>query len=208
MTKILAIIVALCALLIASCTGEHQKNVAIQPYGSFDKALTDSIKASIEKTYAFSVITLSPIELPKSAFTEVKSPRYRADTLIRMLAGNKGDQYDHILGLTLQDISTTKRDESGNVLLPKHKYKDWGVFGLGYRPGASCIVSTFRLNTTNRVLLLERLKKVCNHELGHNLGLPHCESSDKCVMKDAAETIRTIDQVDLILCNECKSKIQ
>lgn len=105
------------------------------------------------------------------------------------------------------DISTTKKDESGNVLKPESRYSDWGVFGLGYRPGCSSIVSTFRLGTSNRKLLLERIKKVCNHELGHNFGLPHCTSSETCVLRDAAETIKTVDNVDDTLCNICKAKI-
>ena len=54
---------------------------------------------------------------------------------------------------------------------------------------------------------IERFKKICIHELGHNLGLHHCENYDKCVMRDAAETIKTIDHVDLMLCDKCKNKI-
>lgn len=150
---------------------------------------------------------LNSISIPESAFINVKSPRYRADSLIRILKRTKPSEYDHVLGLISKDISTTKRDENGNVLKPAYKYEDWGIFGLGFRPGPSCIVSTFRLDTPNKELLVERIKKVCNHELGHNMGLPHCTSSDKCVMKDGAESIKTVDHVNLVLCDDCKSKI-
>jgi archaemetzincin len=51
-----------------------------------------------------------------------------------------------------------------------------------------------------------RLKKVSCHELGHNFGLPHCPNKT-CIMQDAAETIKTIDNVSLHLCDECKAKI-
>ena len=45
------------------------------------------------------------------------------------------------------------------------------------------------------------------HELGHNLGLKHCDKDAKCLMRNAAETVKTVDQVDLKLCTYCLSKI-
>lgn len=201
-------VVILIFTLTVSCSSGHDKNIAVQPFGEFDQALCDTIAVSIERTYAFSVEVLPAIEIPEKAFINVKSPRYRADTLIQFLRAIKSTNYDHIIGLTLKDISTTKKDIDGAVLEPKYYYEDWGVFGLGFRPGPSCIVSTFRLKTSDKSLLIERLKKVCNHELGHNLGLAHCLSSDKCVMKDGAETIKTVDYVNLVLCDACKRKIE
>ena len=87
---------------------------------------------------------------------------------------------------------------------PSYKYADWGIFGLGFMPGKSCIVSTFRLKEKN---FRSRFIKICCHELGHNFGLPHC-SDKSCIMQDAAETIKTIDNVKLNLCNSCKKKIE
>lgn len=185
----------------------EEKSIAIQPYASFSGALADSVSASIQRTFGCNVEILPSQAIPKNAFVNIKSPRYRADSIIDMLRRDMDPKFDHIIGLTALDISTTKRDVFGNVLKPASRYEDWGVFGLGFRPGESCVVSTFRLNTTDSKLLLERLKKVCNHELGHNLGLAHCTSGDKCVMKDAAETIKTVDYVDLVLCSDCQSKI-
>ncbi|MFK7784337.1 MAG: hypothetical protein AB8B56_04425 [Crocinitomicaceae bacterium] len=195
------------SLSLLACTENHQKKIAIQTFGKFDSSLKDSVIASIERTYGFDVVALPSRDLPQSAFINVKSPRYRADTLIDILRREKPDEYDFILGLTSSDISTTKKDRNGAPLQPAYKYQDWGIFGLGFRPGPSCIASTYRLKTSNNTLLIERLKKVCNHELGHNLGLPHCESSDKCVMKDAAESIRTVDNVHLVLCPDCAAQI-
>ena len=199
-------------LVISSCTANltsnSPKKIAIQPYGLFDASIADTVKASIEETFSFDVEVLSSIPIPQSAFVNVKSPRYRADSLIRLLKVNKSNKFDHIIGLLKKDISTTKKDLDGTILKPVYKYTDWGIFGLGYRPGASCVVSTFRLKTPDRKIFIERLKKVCNHELGHNLGLPHCESGDKCVMKDAAESIKTVDHVNLVLCDQCQSTIE
>ena len=79
--------------------------------------------------------------------------------------------------------------------------------GLGYRPGNSCVVSTFRLKTTNKLLFYKRLEKVVLHELGHNLGLPHCENP-KCVMTNAAEKISTVDNANALLCDACAKRIR
>ena len=66
------------------------------------------------------------------------------DQLIKILKETKPDSLDFIIGLIDKDISTTKKDSKGHPLEPISKYQDWGVFGLGYRPGVSCIVSTYR----------------------------------------------------------------
>ena len=138
----------------------------------------------------------------------IKSPRYRADKLIQWLKHHKPDSVNHVLGLISKDISTTKKDKFGRVKEPKTRYEDWGIFGLGYRPGGSCIVSSYRLKrNTSKMQYEERIKKVSVHEIGHNLGLKHCKSGAPCVMEDAAETIKTIDRVPLKLCKSCMQKL-
>lgn len=59
----------------------------------------------------------------------------------------------------------------------------------------------------NKKLFFSRLKKICIHEVGHNLGLPHC-TTNKCVMQDAVETIKTVDNESEELCAECRLKIK
>lgn len=89
---------------------------------------------------------------------------------------------------------------------PEWKYQDWGIFGLGQMPGTACLVSTYRLKMkggSKESKLLERLRKVACHEIGHNLGLPHCEHSEKCFMRDGAESIATVDAEAEALCTHC-----
>ena len=108
--------------------------------------------------------------------------------------------------MTSKDISTSKKDRKGNILKPEYKYQDWGIMGLAYCPGNSCVISSFRLKHKNKTIYFDRLKKVSVHEFGHNLGLPHCPNK-KCVMTDAVETVSTIDNANLDLCDECKIKL-
>ncbi len=202
-------IIIICSIIILAM-GCKQKNVVvgIQPYQAIEKRWIDTVAKAIESTYHnFDVVILPHKELPSTAFINVKSPRYRADQLIKILREEKPDSLDYIMGLTTRDISTTKKDKDGHVKQPEYRYNDWGILGIGYRPGKSCIVSNHRLLHPDESKFFDRLKKVALHELGHNLNLPHCETSF-CLMKDAAETIQTIDQVELRLCDKCQQKIQ
>jgi archaemetzincin len=194
-------IYSLIFILTASCTNKKSE-IAIQPFKNFDSKLVDTLSSVIKDYYDADVIILEPIVLPENAFINVKSPRYRADSLLVFLKEIKPSSSKHIIGLLNEDISTTKKDNKGKMLEPSSKYADWGIMGLGYRPGPSCIVSTYRLKTPNQKLFIERFLKVSLHELGHNFGIPHCETQG-CVMQDAAETIATVDKVGFTLCNKC-----
>jgi archaemetzincin len=201
------LIVVIVFAFFVGCTNNKKITVALQPFDDFKSNLTDTVAMAIEKTYMIKPLILRRVKIPSEAFVNTKTPRYRADKLIQYLRNQKPDSIDHIVGLTNQDISITKTNKHGNIKTPQSKYEDWGVFGYGYRPGESCIVSTYRLSKSTDNIFLNRIKKISLHELGHNLGLDHCESPD-CVMRDAAETIRTIDQVKAGLCNQCRDKLK
>ncbi|MFY7811636.1 MAG: zinc-dependent metalloprotease family protein [Flavobacterium sp.] len=181
---------------------QKKYTIGILPYYKIEKYKIDTIKSTLEKFYNLEVIVLPEIEAPKSAFTNLKSARYRADSLIKFQKKMlKSKKITHILGLSNFDISTTKKKE------PFTKYQDWGIMGLGYCPGNSCIVSTFRLQNKNKNIFWDRYKKVVIHEMGHNFGLPHCPDK-KCVMTDAVESVKTIDNAAMKICKICTKKIK
>ncbi|CAN5289280.1 archaemetzincin family Zn-dependent metalloprotease [soil metagenome] len=180
--------------------------IAIQPLGTIPQEQIELIKEAIASVYDLSVIVL-PARAPfASAYTPLKGNRYRADTTIAILKRTRPDSVDFIMGITNFDICITKYAADGTVKKPEHKYADFGIFGLGYRPGPSCVVSTFRLGDFNTEITKNRLAKICVHELGHNFGLPHCPDK-KCVMTDAVESIATVDNAELRLCKECKATL-
>lgn len=214
MRKVIAILTTVITLsVIALILSPHlrysavtkETTIAIQPFGNFSNSETKLIQKNIKDFYKCKIEILQPIGFPNNAFVNIKSPRYRADTLIRFLRKNMESKYNFVIGLTNKDISTTKYSNrtTKTIKEPKKRYRDWGIFGLGFMPGKSCIVSTYRLKDKN---FKSRFTKICCHELGHNFGLPHCPNKT-CIMQDAAETIKTIDGVDLNLCESCKKKI-
>lgn len=168
------------------------QTIEIQPLGKIDKNLVACARDGLAAFYKAKVVVLPAKALPKNAFYAPRQ-RYRADKLISWLYKGRGSI---VVGLTSADISTTKR-----------QYKDWGVFGLGYLGKGACVVSTYRLRRgVSPALLRQRLVKVVNHEVGHNLGLPHCPSPG-CMMNDAEGKVSTVDQENGKLCPSCRSKI-
>lgn len=168
--------------------------IALQPFGTIDKALLETVQESLIAHHRVEVELLPSIPLPKSAYYAPRQ-RYRADSLIAFLKRQTLTEFHKTIGFTSADISTTKG-----------AHVDWGIFGLGYCPGKSCVVSTFRLKNNGPEKLKERLAKVSVHELGHTYGLPHCNMSPTCVMADASGTVAQVDLEETALCFSCKIK--
>jgi archaemetzincin len=204
-------VVSLVLIFLFSCSKSEKiaanKVVGIQIYDGFPKEKAIVLAQEVTKFYKIKTFILPEIELPKQAFVNIKSPRYRADSIITIQKRTINDSLDFVLGLTHKDISITKHDIKGNIKEPKWKYNDFGVMGLAYCPGKSSIVSSFRLKHKDKSLEFSRLKKVVIHEFGHNLGLPHCPNKH-CVMTSAAEKISTIDNEKMELCQKCKIQLK
>lgn len=196
--------------LLVSCeksvTVTPETAVLVKHYKGFPNNEVDTVTSILQKIYGVKTVLAKDQELYSEAYISVKSPRYRADSIIKFQRNEIDNNIDYVLGLTSKDISVTKKDDSGDIKKPEYKYQDWGIMGLAYCPGESCVVSTFRIKHKNKMVYFDRLKKVAVHEFGHNLGLPHCPNK-KCVMTDAVESVKTIDNAELKLCNDCAGKI-
>ena len=133
--------------------------------------------------------------LPTSTYYKPRN-RFRADLILKYINKLPGN-HDHYLAVTSHDISTTKET-----------VYDWGIMGLGEQPGKSCVISTYRLRTPNTALFNDRVIKVALHEIGHNLGLPHCQYSKTCYMEDTVGTVKSVDRETRNLCSNCKRMIR
>lgn len=176
--------------IFISCTNtkeQHQKIIVIQPLGDFNIEQAKSVFNKI-KTINPNIILRKNIPFPKNSYYKPRN-RYRADSIIKTIKNNVG-QDTVIVGLSNCDISVTKG-----------KTKDWGVMGLGYHPGKSCVVSDFRLSKRNKEV---QFYKVVLHELGHTEGLAHCATKN-CLMRDAEGKNHLDEETDF--CFKCKKHL-
>ena len=167
---------------------EEEITILIQPFEDVKPKQLAEISENIRKIYP-KIKILEPIDFPKNAFYQPRN-RYRADSIIKYLR-TKTPENSVTLALTNKDISVTKG-----------KVADFGVMGLGYRPGKACVASSFRLNTKNKN---EQFYKIAIHELGHTQGLKHCPDKT-CFMRDAEGKNPTNEEKDF--CQNCKKVLR
>ena len=147
-------------------SSEKAKKVIIQPLGNIPAQYVDHVKKRIAALIP--AVEVQPaIPLPSRAYYKPRG-RYRADSLIKIMASNTADG-NVTIGITIEDISCTNG-----------QYPDWGVFGLSYCPGKACVASSFRSKSNQA----EGLFETAIHELGHTQGLDHCPDKN-CIMQDA-----------------------
>lgn len=169
--------------------------ICVQPLAFTNQELLNHLKKDIQNYYHFNVIILENKELPTEAYYQPRN-RYKANKLIWWLWKIKPNNADYIIGISTKDISSKKGDNP-----------DFGIMGLGFCPGKSSVISTYRIKTPNQTLLKERLSKIALHEIGHNLGLGHCSITKDCFMHAAEASIKQIDREKLDLCANCKKMI-
>lgn len=154
---------------------EHFPVIYIQPLGRMNEALVNEIAMGIETFYGTKTIICKEVALTPDILAKSKT-RYDAAKIL-----NKFKSERNMLILTEKYIA---------VRYKRRNTDEWGIMGLGFLPGKTCVVSTFRLKpNAGAKLFKERLLKVCIHEMGHNLGLDHCKFDNKCLMNDANGTM-------------------
>lgn len=190
MKKIILFI--LLGLLSSFCTTKEPIVINIQPLGKVSNEYIARVKISVKTFYGYDCKVLPPKKITNNILSKV-TKRIDANKALRTNKTN-----GNLLYITEKDICYYK---------DKNR-PEYGIFGLGLRPGRTCIISTFRLKRgVSNKKTLERLEKVTLHEIGHNLGLEHCEYDKKCIMNDAKGTIKQVDKEKVWFCNNCKKQL-
>ena len=186
-------ILLLVLFLASSFVNTKPKTVYIQPLGDVNQEYINFIKKSIESYYGYDCVVMSKLNLTNDILAGSKT-RYEAGKILK-----KFNSKENVLLITEKDIAHRKSND----------FPEWGVFGLGFRPGTTCVISTFRLKKkVTKAKFLDRLKKVALHEIGHNLGLEHCTNNKECLMNDAGGTVKQIDREKVWFCSKCWSLIK
>jgi archaemetzincin len=166
--------------------------IHILPLGKVSYQVLNDVQSGLKQFYKKEVIVDKEVPLDKSLLAK-SGLRYSADSILKKFANNN---------VTL--IITEK-----DIISKKDKIEEYGIFGLGYQPGKTCVISPFRPRWhSTPAILRDRLQKISIHEVGHNLGLPHCTNNKECLMNAANGTIKQVDQEKMFFCEACKKKIK
>lgn len=171
-------------------------HVDIVPVGDVPVPIKRAASAGLRSVYDCDVMLHDASALPDDAYDESRG-QYRAEAFIE-LAGHVGSAEKNI-ALTTEDLFYRRRNY---------------VFGLAYLSGNGSVVSTYRLQTaadggsldrSDDDVFSERVRKEVVHEIGHTLGLEHCDD-ERCVM-NFSPTVREVDVKNQQLCADCSTLV-
>jgi len=157
--------------------------IRILPLGPAPKTLVDHTAGALRNV--FPDVGILPAEAMPARAWYAPRQRWRADTLIGWMA-RRATANEVWLGITTDDISAAKEGVA----------QDFGIMGLGLKPGRACVASTRRVKDKSQ------FPKVVIHELGHTAGLPHCPEP-RCLMRAADRRDHTRD-IDAF-CGKCRA---
>jgi archaemetzincin len=142
--------------------------------GYVDLKIVEHIRKSLAEAFPDSVFKKSTVilEIPKDAYDSLRE-QYNSSIILSWISKYAmRQQANRILGITDYDL-----------YVPGLNF----VFGQAQHPGKAAIISLHRLkpefygHPSNIKLFEDRAVKEAIHEVGHTLGLEHCQNS-ACVM--------------------------
>lgn len=169
--------------------------IDVVPVGNVAGNVVGTAREVLEERYSAEVVERSSVDVPEEAHDE-RSGQYNAERLIGVAESvGRGDK-----NLAITDVDIFYRQRNF-------------VFGLAYLDGKGCVVSTHRLKMTadggevddDEETFYDRVRKEVVHEVGHTLGLRHCDN-DTCVMS-FSPTVREVDVKFERPCPTCDSDV-
>jgi archaemetzincin len=169
--------------------------VGILPVGNVETENLAPIEDKLAKSFPKTTAQIVDERLPLSENSYDKKRRqYRSNQMLANLQGYAAKSgLSRILGVLDVDI-----------FVPELNF----VFGEAAFPGKAALISLWRLKPefygepANAEVLEERALKEAVHEVGHTLGLKHCQHSS-CVMH-FSNAISDTDIKNSVFCDECR----
>jgi len=169
--------------------------ITLISFGYFGKDILEATAEAVVHEFNIPVL-IRDGHLDLSEYYDPARRQYNGNTLLKQI--DLLSTYDSLKTLGLFNV---------DLFIPILTF----IFGQAFLGGKSGIASIYRLNnerygmTPDDQLMLDRFIKEVIHELGHTLGLIHCQNP-ACVMKSSTY-VEDIDQKEQHLCISCRANL-
>ncbi len=171
-------------------------HVDIVPVGDVSAVVKREASGGLRSIFDCEVTVHDVQPVPQGSFVAGRE-QYRAEEFIDLAKR---------IGSGTKNIAITPKD----LFYRQRNY----VFGLAYLGGNGSVISTYRLRTSSdggfshqsaADIFSDRVRKEVVHEIGHTLGLEHCDNN-RCVMS-FSPTVQNVDQKEEHLCGSCQRHV-
>jgi archaemetzincin len=174
-----------------------ERTVAVIPMGEVDPGLVQVAIGTIELNLQAKARVEKMRELPQDAWT-AEHRRWRAEKILEAVGRDLPSGAFKVLVITGVEVSSAK----GTI-------DDRRMGGLGEIGGSLGIVSTWseQRQAPSTEVLHRRVAELVLHELGHTLGLGHCQTPG-CLMREAkARALDSGGSVPARFCDRCRKRL-
>ena len=175
--------------------GLIKAKIILMPLGEVDFVLLNKLSAKLISYFGVNVDIVQGTKLPEEAFNPTRG-QYYSTVILNKLELLKKSSRELMLGITEEDI-----------YIPTLNY----LFGEADPIGRVGIVSFFRLKQENysfldtEELFFSRVLKEAVHELGHVIGLIHC-NNPRCAMY-FCNSLAEVDKKTSRFCDNCMRRL-
>jgi len=171
------------------------QSIVLIPIGTMKHNVADFLSFSLPEIFE-APCQIVDVDISLEPFFNSDRKQYHSTELLRQLLPFAKKKKHHVLGIMDEDL-----------YIPILTF----VFGEAQLEGRCALMSGHRLHQefyglpTDESLYMHRCEKEAVHELGHTLGLKHCQNFE-CVMR-YSNSVADIDIKRNVFCPHCSRKL-